>query len=208
MSIAVYKVGGSLLRLPDLPARLRTLAGNGWGRPLLISGGGSTADVVRAWDRCHDLLPAAAHDLAILSLRLNDGLLCTLLPECRRVDSRPAAESCWKQGRLPVLDVRAFLEIEQPASAISLPANWSVTSDAIAAWAAIHWPADRLVLLKSCPLPPSLSWEQAANQGLVDAYFPSLVSRLKATTWVNLRSDASPARAASPHETVGGRGET
>jgi len=190
MSIAVYKVGGSLLSLPDLASRLRTLTGSGSQRPLLVSGGGAAADVVRDWDRCHDLMPAAAHELAILSLHLTDALLCTLVPECQRVGSRSAAEACWNQGRVPVLDVRAFLESEQPASSVRLPCDWTVTSDAIAAWVAIHWPADRLVLLKSCDIPARLSWEQAARKRLVDACFPSLVSRLKTIAWVNLRTDA------------------
>ncbi|MDC0274171.1 hypothetical protein OAK91_05515, partial [Planctomycetaceae bacterium] len=70
MSLVVYKLGGSLLDLPDLGQRLMRL----WSRRpeeerrLLIVGGGKFADVVREWDARFGLGDEDAHELAVMSL--------------------------------------------------------------------------------------------------------------------------------------------
>jgi len=190
--IAVYKLGGSLLRLPDLASRLRHLMRSaGEQRPILLCGGGAVADVVRDWDRLHHLQPEIAHALAMRSLKLNDALLETLLPECQSVASREAAESCWSSGQWPLLDAMDFLESERPLPGDALPRDWNVTSDSIAAWISIYWPAQRLVLLKSCDLPTGVSWTAAAHTQLVDPCFPALANRLPRIDWVNLRSESA-----------------
>ncbi|MEO1998302.1 MAG: hypothetical protein ABGZ17_23910, partial [Planctomycetaceae bacterium] len=139
--------------------------------------------------RLHDLSSAAAHELAMRSLRLNDALVCTLLPECRQVASREAVEACWNRGRLPVLDALSFLDSEDAFQGEVLARDWTVTSDSIAAWVTIHWPAERLILLKSRDLPTGLSWKDAAGSHLVDACFPTLADQVKSIGWVNLRSE-------------------
>ena len=54
--IMVYKIGGSLLLLHDLAARLlKLLSRSPHCRSLLIVGGGATTDVVRRWDTIHQL---------------------------------------------------------------------------------------------------------------------------------------------------------
>jgi hypothetical protein len=51
-----------------------------------------------------------------------------------------------------------------------------VTSDSIAARAAVVFGAGRLVLLKSVDVPPGTPWEYAVGRGWVDRHFPKVVA--------------------------------
>ena len=67
-----------------------------------------------------------------------------------------------------------------------------MTSDSIAAWIALQWPADGLVLLKSVPPPDDFdSFVEGASieTNSVDPYFPRLASNLPSVDWINLRAD-------------------
>ena len=197
MSVAVLKLGGSLLDLADLPDRLRAvtamLAGD---RPLLICGGGAAANAVRQWHDAHGLSDEQSHWLALDSIRLNQRLLLTLMPELELVSNRAAAVSAWQRSRVPLLDLMSFVSIEETATDVTtpLPHSWDVTSDSLAGWVAIRWPASRLVLLKSADLPiaeSGLSYRAAADRGLVDAYFPTLGPDLPLTFWCDLRNSTA-----------------
>ncbi len=193
MSVTVLKLGGSLLDLGDLPARLRALLKLlGDDQPLLVCGGGDAADLVRQWHETHALDEEQSHWLAMESVRLNQRLLLTLMPELELVSNRAAAESAWKRGRVPLLDPMAFVSIEESQAecgAAPLPHTWDVTSDSLAGWVAICWPANRLVLLKSVELSPLESLSHLASAGLVDGFFPALESDLPPTFWCRLRGD-------------------
>ena len=178
MCPCVYKVGGSLLEWPELFPRLRELLTTDARCALLIAGGGAAADVVRRWDQAHRLGDAASHALAIEAMRLGAELLCAQLPHAHSVGSRAAVTRCWKAGGLPVLDLAAFMACEHAAGATPLPASWDVTSDSLAAWVAMRWPAD-LVLLKSTTPPASQ---------FVDPYFSTAAAGVRRAEWVNLRS--------------------
>ena len=186
MKTIVYKVGGSLLRLPGLARRIHTvLAERPEGRPLLIAGGGEAADVVRRWDDVHRLGEERAHWLALRSLMLNEALLVQLLPDSRLVKSREAAGDAWAESQIPILCAHDFLRAEESDARPHLPHTWDVTSDSVAAWIAIHWPADELVLLKSTSQPD----EDSGVVEFVDPYFDELTPRLPHVSWVNLRGN-------------------
>ena len=188
MRIAVYKLGGSLLSLPDLVPRLERLFEREAGpRRLLVSGGGAAADIVRGWDRLHGLGEERAHWLALESLRLNELLLAELLPGAAVVRSRGEAERAWDAGGLPILCACDFLRQEERHAALPLPHTWDVTSDSIAAWVAAVWPADRLVLLKSVSLARSRTGHAPDAAPPVDAYFHVIAPHVREIRWVNLR---------------------
>ena len=193
MSVTVLKLGGSLLDLADLPDRLRAVFAKLDGdQPLLICGGGDAANVVRRWHDAHGLDEEQSHLLAMESIRLNQRLLLTLMPELELVSNRAAAESAWTRGRVPLLDLMSFVSIEEAAHDTGvkpLPHTWNVTSDSLSAWVTIRWPASRLVLLKSVELPPIESLSQATEAGLVDDFFPALESELPPTFWCRLRGN-------------------
>lgn len=191
VACVAYKLGGSLLDLPDLADRLRQQ----WQArpdtsPLLIVGGGAAADVVREWDRTFQLGEEAAHWLAIDSLDLSAGLLSRLLPELQLVRNRKQMELAHAAGRPALLCVDCFVKwLEtQPTR---LPHRWDVTTDSIAAAVAVAWEARELVLLKSCDVSGQPSLHELAAQGMVDPYFPSAAHGLSRISWGNLREVGS-----------------
>jgi aspartokinase-like uncharacterized kinase len=185
--ITVYKVGGSLLDLPELAERLYALL---WSRshtrPLLIAGGGAAANLVREWDSIHQLGEERSHWLALKSMELNEAVLTSIAPSGLRVGTRKEAEAAWKAEQVPIL---ALLDavFDDEIAAIPFPHTWDLTSDTLAAWVALCWQAEELVLLKSVALPEGLPIDAGFDAGLVDRYFAAVASRLPRIGWLNLR---------------------
>ena len=198
MSLRVLKLGGSLLDLPELAARLgrwldrqERLAG------VMIVGGGALVDAIRAADRTHALGEAAAHALCLQTMGVTAALAhqifagSRLRTELRQIDRLPGSP-------LQILDVRELLaESGRPpqseirpeqvsATALALPESWQVTSDSIAAYVAGRLEADELVLLKSALPTAGVSPQELADSGLVDEYFPHALGRFEVRI-VNLR---------------------
>lgn len=166
--LTVVKVGGSLYDLPDLGERLyRWLGSVGGGPMLLVPGGGAAADAVRDLDRAHGLGEEEAHWLALRALALNAHFLQALLHQATIV-TRPGGEE------LAILDALGFALADEGQPGC-LPHCWAVTSDAIAARAAVVGGARRLVLLKSMTVPVTLAWDEAAARGFVDPWLPRVL---------------------------------
>tara|TARA_R110002111_G_scaffold262694_1_gene340220 strand:+ start:168025 stop:168687 length:663 start_codon:yes stop_codon:yes gene_type:complete len=198
MKTAVIKIGGSLFDLPDLAVRLSRLRERLENtKPLIVCGGGAAANLVRDWDQRHQLGKTAAHWLAIQAMMLNDQLLCHLLPDSCIVTSQAEADSAWKMQRVPILCAFTYLKQTASLEFADLPASWDVTSDSIAAWVALTWPAEELILLKSVDLPENKTLSELAEAGLVDAYLPRLSDCLPPLRWCNLRSDHGPLQLAT-----------
>jgi aspartokinase-like uncharacterized kinase len=192
MKTIIYKVGGSLLDLPELASRLRAvIEQNSDSRPLLVLGGGRMADVVREWDRIHHLDQESSHWLAVDAMGLNESLLHNLLPESGIVATRQETRSVWDSSGIPILSASEFLRAEEFSSRIPLLHTWEVTSDSIAAWIALQWPADGLALLKSVPQPDdfnSIVEGASFETNSVDPCFPRLASNLPSIEWINFRA--------------------
>jgi hypothetical protein len=196
----VVKVGGSLFTHPALGAGLRdfveSLAPN---EVLLVPGGGPVADAVRELDRVHGLGEEASHWLALRALGVTAAMLEALLgptpptplPKGRGEKETshplphgrgsPEADSPLPLGRgvggVGLLDCFTFAQ-EDESRPGALPHSWSVTTDSIAARAAVVFRAERLVLLKSVDVPPGTPWKVAAANGWVDAHFPQIAPTL------------------------------
>jgi len=183
----VIKVGGSLLNLPDLAARLSRVFQQLRSRRIaLVMGGGPTADLVRRWDSRFTLGESAAHWLAIRSLGLNESLMVAICPQCALVESWEAADVIWSEGRIAVLSMEPLLRAAESRGEPTPPHCWDVTSDSLAAWAATRLGA-RLVLAKSIDRPTG-SLQDAIAAGAVDACLPDIAARGLAVDWINLRS--------------------
>ena len=192
MSLVVIKVGGSLYDLADLGPRLQRLLDQLAGaNVVLFPGGGASADVVRDWHRRFELSEDAAHLLAIESLQMNAELLKQLLPGCRLVRDEQLARAHWQPRSGPVIlaPKQELLHLEQQQPAEAPPHTWDVTSDSLAAWVALSWQADALVMVKSVPHPGAEPVTAAVRRGLVDPYFPGLAGRLPRVDWCDLRAD-------------------
>lgn len=187
-SFQVVKVGGSLYDWPELKCRLRDWLNNSaQGQWLLVPGGGPAADVVRSWDRWHQLGEETAHWLALRSLSLAAYFLAELVPQSAVISTRAQAEGCWQTSRIPILDPHAFAVADdnQPGC---LPHTWDVTSDALAVRVALAWGGSGVVLLKSASPPlKGTDWEHAAREGYVDPMVPLLAARGVPVRAVNLR---------------------
>ncbi len=195
MALVAYKLGGSLLLLSDLAARLRAVLDQ---RPddqaLIVVGGGSATDVVREWSVAHTLNEVESHWLAVRSLSLNRALVHRLLPESAEVSSRADALRQHDSRTPLLLDVEACLLAAEREQRCSLPKCWDVTSDSIAAWIAHDWAAEELVLLKSTGLPGEQTHGEAAGRGLVDPHFPLVAPGVPRVSWCNLREAAPQIR--------------
>jgi 5-(aminomethyl)-3-furanmethanol phosphate kinase len=198
-SLTVIKVGGSLFDWPEFPQRMAGFltslkAADQDGRIVLIAGGGPAADIVRTLDRIHAIGDQAAHWLALHAMDLTAVILAELLPGTVGVQTPEAMTAVWSTGAIPVLAPRATLEQVERSGENNLPASWDVTSDTIAAWMAWRMAADRLILVKSAPLPLEANRQEAARLGLVDPMFPIVARPLQRVEYLNLREPASHPR--------------
>lgn len=183
-SCVVVKVGGSLLDVPDLAARLtRSLAD--LPSVLLVPGGGRLTETLRQLDTVHGLGEETCHWLALQAMSINAGVLGRLLPDAQLVTDLSPRCAGWR-----ILDPYPFFR-DDDKNPDHLPHRWSVTSDSLALRAAVLMRAQELVLLKSVDWDGRRSWHEAAAAGVVDAYFPDALAHQQQTPAVrvvNLRA--------------------
>jgi aspartokinase-like uncharacterized kinase len=182
-NLVVFKLGGSLLDLPDLPDRVRWATRQRPDRALIVVGGGPAVDVVRDQDRRHELGDERSHWLAVEAMESNSRSLATRLPEAVLVANHQQL-----RASVAILLPTSFLRRhETESNAEVLPHSWDVTSDSIAAWVARFAGASELVLLKSTSLSERSTFEDAAAAKLLDAHFPRAAKHLPRVSWCNLR---------------------
>lgn len=192
-SAVVVKLGGSLLVLPDLADRLHSVVQLLSGQKcLIIVGGGPAADEIRRLDDNSDLTPSQAHWNAIASMSFNTAMISRILGCLPVISNQLDAESAWKDHEVVLLEPTKFLHELQTTFDRHLPESWSVTSDSIAAFIALHWPSRQLLFCKSCDL-LSHRLEEVCDAGLLDAWFPELMPSLHKAevqmSWLNLRAE-------------------
>lgn len=175
----VVKVGGSLYDWPELGPRLlrmlEELKGPSNQPIIVVPGGGHFASAVRRLDRVHALDEKTSHWLAMQSLSIAARFLVAVLGTMATV---VAGESPLKTNRIPVIDMFAVAR-SRPDPFAGMPRSWSVTSDSLAARFATLIEARELILLKSTELPAGITWQQAAQLGFVDPYFPVVLAERK-----------------------------
>ena len=191
----LFKIGGSLFSLPDLPERLRSVFELAEGRILVVPGGGATTDQVRDWDGVFRFPSRVSHQLAIDALSLNARFLASLIPESRIGSS---LKSIYNNGPLvTIVDVASLIsEMDEQGFEVP-PAGWHVTSDSLAGWLASQWAIDQLVLVKSVEPPnliPISGSEVSSNRHClpeqpVDGWFSTLIPNLPPVSWCNLRGE-------------------
>jgi 5-(aminomethyl)-3-furanmethanol phosphate kinase len=186
----VVKVGGSLYDLPDLGRRLRSwLNALPSRRILLIPGGGAAADLVRQGDALDKLGEECCHWLALRALQFTAHLLAARLEFSQVIEEIEHREIAWQLNRIPILDMHAFALADE-GRPDHLAHRWDVTSDSLAARAAVVAGIDQLILLKSCDMPACCDWGEAARCGIVDATLPEVlagIGRRLNVALVNLR---------------------
>lgn len=192
-SLVVVKLGGSLLVLPDLADRLHSVVKHLRGQKvLMVVGGGAAADEIRRLNDSYGLSPARVHWDAIAAMSFNTAMVSRVLGCLPVVSNQFEAQTAWKNQEVVLVEPTLFLRKLPTTIAQHLPESWSVTSDSIAAFIALHWPSLQLLFCKSCNL-LSDSIEEVCDAGLLDAWFPKLQPALHEAevqiSWLNLQAD-------------------
>ena len=192
----IIKIGGSMLLRDDLATAV-----NNWlnkhpaDQTWVVIGGGRLIDAMRELDNQHPMDPQNVHwtcvDLLTATARVAaqrfGWSLITTQAEWKLVLER-RLEIDQPTGNTPTVIAPAVFYNHKPtascnerskAARLKLPDDWRTTTDSIAGLLAHLANADELVLLKSCPIPSSMSPTQLADAGIVDAAFPEIATLLK-----------------------------
>jgi aspartokinase-like uncharacterized kinase len=173
----VVKLGGSLLGLPDWPARVAGLLA-AIDRPVtIVVGGGEVVEGLRRLDAVCPQPAERMHRLAITAMDVTARLVAETLG-LPLLD--PPGSTCEASA---VVLVRSWLEA---GLLDELPPSWHVTSDAIAALIARH--SRKPLFLAKSAAPPnreprSVALHDAASSGWIDPAFPEVAAGLSAVAW-------------------------
>lgn len=162
----VVKIGGSLSHDPALRGWLTELAEVGGGRVVIVPGGGDFADKVRQYQaewRFNDL---AAHNMCLLAMTQYALMMQGLAPELVLASSEAKVRRALRDGRVAVWVPTSLMRDEPDAMS-----NWDTTSDSLAAWLSTMLNAERLIVVKSCPIELGEPLESLASSGVVDRRF-------------------------------------
>jgi aspartokinase-like uncharacterized kinase len=183
-TLRVVKLGGSLLDWPEFPGQLRRwLDCQPAACNLMLIGGGDLVEAIRKLDGMHGLGEKSAHWHCIRSLHITAAIFCNLFPDA----SPTAHELANCRSGLHLLDAEGIMKEDQKRSARPLPETWDVTTDSIAARAAVLYGVTELVLLKSKLPDRTGGLRSLAEVGYVDAHFPVCAKSLPKIRFVNLR---------------------
>ncbi|MDB4749796.1 hypothetical protein OAF83_02705 [Rubripirellula sp.] len=198
----ILKIGGSMLLRDNLATAV-----NGWldrhpaDQTMVIVGGGKLIDAVRELDRQQPMNPQQVHWMCVdlLTITAKFAALCLACPLiATEADWNTACQERAETGNWPsphwpvtnrptVIAPAVFYSKRTSIPAIKLPDDWRTTTDSIAGLLAHIADADELVLLKSCPIAPAMSYAQLAEAGIVDQAFPKVSTTLPSVRVEQLR---------------------
>lgn len=185
----VIKLGGSLLGAPELGKWLETIVKFSDGKVVIVPGGGLFANSVREAQQISNVSDAVAHQMALLAMDQYGVMLAGINPALVTASSElEIAERGWQHRGIVWLPSKMVLADE------SIPQNWQVTSDSLAAWLANKLGAEQLVLVKSKPMLTYQTHAPTALQHLVDdevidSQFTNYISGQHYQTWVLNKAD-------------------
>lgn len=160
----VVKIGGSLGEHPALREWLGHSARAGRGRVVIVPGGGRFADQVRLAQKHWKFDDRIAHRMALLAMH-QYGLVFQGLEPSLKNARIGQIDNLLRQGETVV-----WLPELKELNRAGIPADWTVTSDTLAAWLAGKLHAERLVLVKSGHS-TGTDPTDLKKRGLVDAAF-------------------------------------
>jgi aspartokinase-like uncharacterized kinase len=188
----VIKVGGSLLTLKALTRELDEFLDQvGTHQVVLLTGGGLAVKALRQMKGKARLSDELAHWQCIRLMSDLTRSLSEQLPNSVAVKSWDEVETAWKSDRYPCFMVESYLRSDEEKKD-HLPHSWDVSSDSIAAHLAARHKAD-LILLKACELPTrQVKAETLVKKGIVDAWFPQAVKKVRRWAVRNLPGGTAP----------------
>jgi 5-(aminomethyl)-3-furanmethanol phosphate kinase len=165
----VVKLGGSLGTDPLLPQWLALLAQLGGGRVTIVAGGGGFADEARRLQSHWQFDDLAAHNMAVLAMAQTAYQLHALNPALQLAPRKTDIHRVLHSGHTAL-----WLPFELQRDAPDASTHWGHTADSIALDLARKLNAERLVVVKSCPIDPALSLAQLGRSGVLDERFATL----------------------------------
>lgn len=162
----VVKLGGSLGREPELPHWLEMLAQIGGGRVIVVPGGGAFADQAReaqSWWQLDDL---TGHNMAVLGMAQTALMMQSLCPALQLAADEAQLRDVLRRGQ-PAL----WLPLDLLRTSADELTHWGVSSDSLALWLACRLHAERLMLVKACPVDPTRTLAQLGDVGVLDSEF-------------------------------------
>ena len=181
----VVKLGGSVVRSPELAAWLDAIA-RAQVPIVVVPGGGALADEVRACQSRLGFGDASAHRMALLAMDqlawAVAGLRQGFTVGATEAELRDALERGSVAVWAPYASIAGRTDIEE---------SWRLTSDSLALWLAARIGAARCYLIKSIARPktPRLSARQLARDGVVDEAFADMLAETGTPTILLGRGD-------------------
>ncbi len=181
----VIKLGGSLLGSPELLLWLDLFARHGDGNIVIVPGGGIFADTVRESQKLSKCSDAVAHKMAVMAMDQYGVLMAGMNSALVTAESElEIAERGWQHRAIVWLPSKMVCADE------SIPANWQLTSDSLAAWLAAKMNAEHLILIKSIkPETGQISIEHLTKNGIVDERFGDFTAGKNFNTWILGKKD-------------------
>lgn len=167
----VVKLGGSLGDSADLK-RWARIVGRASRPVVVVPGGGAFADAVRLAQSRQQFSDAVAHRMAIMAMHQTALMLIALEPRFVAAETVAEMRAAWAKARVPV-----WLPLKLADRDRAIPADWSITSDGLAARLAERLGAAALCLVKSRCVARAATAIQLAGDGVVDSQFPVIVGR-------------------------------
>jgi aspartokinase-like uncharacterized kinase len=188
-SLAVVKLGGSVIRSPDLSAWLDAITAS-CGPVVIVPGGGALADEVRSCQQQLGFGDAPAHRMALLAM---DQLAWAV------AGLRPGLQVGTTQDALVDIIDRGHVAVWAPYALVSgradIEATWRLTSDSLALWLARQLGANRCYLIKSVARRHThFTAETLARDGIVDEAFPAMLAETGVSAVLLGRGDQNALR--------------
>jgi len=192
VNVRIVKVGGSLLKYPQLAANLlQWRSAQPPAAEVYITGCGAFADAVRHAAAVHALDEAACHRHCLQLLAVTARILAEVAAIGVVAARLDVAKNLIQQKETPlVYDAsQSWSAAPEAGFARHAPQSWEVTTDSIAAMLCRALGAGELVLLKSLPS-PSDQIADAVSCGYVDPYFSQAATGIQHIRCVDLNGGA------------------
>jgi 5-(aminomethyl)-3-furanmethanol phosphate kinase len=168
----VVKIGGSLNGDPLLPQWLELFTQLGGGRVTLVCGGGQFAEAVRRCQALWRFDDLAAHNMATLAMVQSAYMMRALNPALQMASSDAEIRHVLHRGLAAVWSPSQLLR-----EAVDADTNWDVSADSMALGLALRLHAERMVVVKSCAVDASASWQELGAAGVLDRRFERLAQK-------------------------------
>ncbi|KAF3981767.1 MAG: uridylate kinase [Methylococcales symbiont of Hymedesmia sp. n. MRB-2018] len=167
----VIKLGGSLMSdRATLKNCLDSIEQNSQDKIVIVPGGGVFADQVRTVQKQWQFNEQIAHEMAILAMQQMALLFKSIKTTFQTAKNITAIQQAWLKYSVVIWspDIKYLNES-------SIKANWSVSSDSLAAWLAKQLKAEELILVKSADIPLLMDIQTQQQQGILDLAFAEFV---------------------------------